>query len=169
MRGSPMRRALLLAVVVTCFLLPARNAAAAFGADETIRFLQDVTLKGANQEALFLGYMTKIQFIVAGVYITDEGYVLGVKGDSKRFYPMPTGEELARFQKAGFLPDPLPPYSLSIWDYIFGYSLWWVIAIAIAWIPISSRLKKRKAAAAAAATGPVEASPSAAPPPPPAA
>jgi hypothetical protein len=101
-----MRRGLLLVVAFFCLLMPARNASAAwqFGEDDTIHFLQDVTLKGANQEALFLGYMTKIQFFVAGVYVTDAGYVLGVKGDSKKFYHMPTGEELARFQKGGFLP-----------------------------------------------------------------
>lgn len=151
-----MRRCLLLLVAVVGLLLPAKNVDAAwqFGADETTHFLQDVTLKGAKDEALFLGYMTKIQFFVAGMYITDEGYVLGVKGESNRYYNMPTGEELARFQKNGFLPDPLPPYSLSFWDYLFGYSLWWVIAGTIAWFAIRGRFKKRKAAAVAAAAAP---------------
>ena len=76
-----MRRGLLLIVALLC-LLPAQNAEAAFkfGADETIHFLQDVSLKGAKEEALYLGYRTKIQFFVAGLYVTDEGYVLGVKG-----------------------------------------------------------------------------------------
>jgi hypothetical protein len=164
-----MRRGLLLAVAFFCLFLPSRNAEAAwqFGADETIHFLQDVTLKGANQEALFLGYLTKTQFVIAGVYITDEGYVLGVKGESKRYYNMPTGEELAGFQKGGFLPDPLPPYSLGFLDYFIGYSLWWAIAIMIVWWAVSSRMKKRKAEAAlsaAPAAPPVGAPPPAAPP-----
>jgi len=147
-----MRRGLLLVVAFFCLLLPARSAGAAmqFGEDETIHFLQDITLKGANQEALFLGYMTKIQFFIAGVYVIDAGYVLGVKGDSKRFYHMPTGEDLARFQKGGFLPDPLPPYSLSIWDYLIGYSLWLVIAFTVAWMIVGGALKRRRAATAAA-------------------
>ncbi len=147
-----MRRGLLLLAAFLCLLLPSRNASAAlqFGEDDTIHFLQDVTLKGASEEALFLGYMTKIQFFIAGVYVTDAGYVLGVKGDSKRFYHMPTGEELARFQKGGLLPDPLPPYSLSIWDYLFGYSLWLVIAFTAAWMVIGGAIKRRRATAAAA-------------------
>lgn len=163
-----MRRGLLLVAAFLCLLLPARSAGAAwqFGADETIHFIQDVTLKGANQEVLFLGYMTKTQFIIAGVYITDEGYVLGVKGESKRYYNMPTGAELAGFQKGGFLPDPLPPYSLGFWDYFIGYSLWWAIAIMIVWWAVSSQIKKRKAAAAGAAPAdpPPVAPPPAAPP-----
>jgi hypothetical protein len=155
-----MHRRLMLVAAVLCFLLPVRGADAAvrFGADETIHFIEDVKLKGANQEALYLGYRTKIQFFLAGLYLTDEGYVLGVKGDSKRYYDMPTGEKLAQFQKSGLLPDPLPPYSLSFWDYLFGYSLWWVIAFTIIWMVMSDRRKKRKAARVAA-------EPTAAPPP----
>jgi hypothetical protein len=31
---------------------------------------------------------------------------------------MPKGEELAKFQTAGTLPSPLPPYRLGIFDYV---------------------------------------------------
>ena len=48
-------------------------------------------------------------------------------------------------------PDPLPPYSLSFWDYLMGYSLWVVIAGAILWTLISGAFKRRRAATLATA------------------
>src|SRR6185369_6817286 len=91
-----------------------------FGADEEIHFIQDVPLKGAKDEDLFLGYMTRTQNFFLGVSVEDRGYVLGVKGESKRYYDLPQGEDLARFQDAGTLPNPLPPYKLGFGDYPRG-------------------------------------------------
>jgi hypothetical protein len=107
--------------------------------------MQDVTLKGANDEALYLGYMTKTQNFIAGYSLADEGYVLGVKGDSKKFYHMPTGDDLVRFQQSGLLPNPLPPYQLGTMDYVLGYSLYGVIGFVILWYGIAYVIKKRKA------------------------
>ena len=145
-----MRRVVLFIALVGSLLLPVSQADAAwrFGKDEEIRFIQDVTLKGANNEALYLGYMTRTQNFLAGLYIEDAGYVLGVKGESKKYYNMPTGEELARFQRNGTLPDPLPTYSLGFFDYFIGYSAWWVIALVIAWYAFDVMRKRKKAAAA---------------------
>jgi len=120
-----------------------------FGKDETIHFLQDVKVTGPNNESLYLGYMSAIQFFVAGIYVQDEGYVLGVKGDSKKFFHMPDGDQLKSFQQRGLLPDPLPPYSLSFFDYAFGYSLWIVIAVVVLWTGVDW-LRKRKPGDAAA-------------------
>jgi hypothetical protein len=75
--------------------------------------------------------------------------VLGVKGESKKYYPMPAGEDLARFQKAGHLPDPLPAYRLGFWDYFVGYSLWWVLALVALWWAWDAWRKRRKKAEAA--------------------
>jgi len=134
-------------------LLPAGSVhALRFGEDDTIHFLQDVSLKGANGEALYLGYLTKMYMFGAGLYVTDGGYVLGVKGEGKKFYPMPAGDELVRFQKAGSLPNPLPPYSLGFFDYLFGYSLWIVLVVVIAWTAIQTMRKKKTVAASPPAT-----------------
>ncbi len=157
-----MRRGLLLIAVLALFLIPTRQAQAyRFGTDQDIHFIQDVKLKGAQEEALYLGHLVETFFVFAGVYVSDKGYVLGVKGDSKKYYDMPTGEKLARFQRAGLLPDPLPPYSLNFFDYAFGYSIWWLIPIVIVWAVWDTQRKKRKAAEAAAANA---ANPPAAPP-----
>lgn len=162
-----MHRVLLLLAVAATFLLPMRAAQAAwqFGAQEDIHCLQDVTLKGAKDEALCLGYMTKTQYVLAGAYIVDEGYVLGIKGETGRYYPMPQGEDLARFQSGGFLPNPLPPYKLGFWDYFIGYSLWWTLALVAAFYGWSW-MRKRNAPPQPAVVAPAApAAPAAAAPP----
>ena len=57
---------------------------------------------------------------------------------------MPKGEELAKFQAAGTLPSPLPPYRLGILDYVVGYSLWWGLALVALFWGIGA-WRKRKA------------------------
>ena len=81
------------ALLAALLILPFRPAQAdyRFGEEREIHFLQDVTLKGANNEALYLGHMTKTQNFIAGYSVEEAGYVLGVKGESKKYYPMPAG------------------------------------------------------------------------------
>ena len=153
-----MRSRIFSLLLVAILWFPASTAAHAkvmFGKDQTIHFLQDVKLTGPNQEPLFLGYMTAIQFFLAGLYVQDEGYVLGVKGDSKKFFRMPTGDELKGFQQRGLLPDPLPPYSLGFFDYLIGYSLWLVLAVVVLWgvFDWQRKRKAREAAPGWASTG----------------
>lgn len=149
-----MRFRFVVLALLALLLLPTQQAAASeykFGAEENIHFIQDVPLKGANDEALYLGYMTRTQNFLLGLYVEDKGYVLGVKGESKRFYEMPTGEELARFQSAGTLPDPLPPYKLGFFDYFAGYSLWWGLGlVALLWGLGGWRKRRQKAQTASA-------------------
>jgi len=135
-----MRHALyLFALIVTLALVPVDRAHAQyrFGTDEQIHFIQDVPLKGAKDEALYLGYMTKTKNFLLGLSVA-------VTGESGRFYHMPKGEELATFQTAGTLPSPLPPYRLGIFDYVAGYSLWWGLALVALFWGIGS-WRKRKA------------------------
>ena len=140
---------LVLAALWAVLLLPADRANATeyrFGAEETIHAIQDVPLKGAENEDLYLGYMTRTQNFLLGLYVEDRGYVLGVKGQDKRYYPMPDGEDLARFQNAGTLPDPLPPYKLGFFDYFAGYSLWWGLGlVALLWGIGEWNKRKKKA------------------------
>jgi hypothetical protein len=146
-----MLRTLIFAFAFAILLLPAERAQAQyrFGTDEEIHFIQDVPLKGAENEALYLGYMTRTRNFLLGYSVEDAGYALGVKGESKKFYHMPKGDDLARFQKAGTLPDPLPPYKLGFFEYVVGYSLWWGLAlVAVFWAVGSWRKRKGPAGAA---------------------
>ena len=136
-------------VLLVCLglLAAAPVEAARFGTDETVHRIEDVTLKGPKDETLYLGYMTRIRWFLGGIYVEDRGYVLGVQGDRTRFFPMPQGEALKGFQQRGFLPDPLPPYSLSFIDYLLGYSLWLTLA-GVALYCLVAKLRRPGGAAA---------------------
>jgi hypothetical protein len=120
-----------LLAILFLLLLPAARAEArmSFGTQDDIHFLQNVKLTGPNGEALLLGYMTQSRHIIAPVYMEDRGYALGLRFDQTRYFRMPTGDELRQYQKAGLLPDPLPPYRLTVGNYIMGYFLWFALGV----------------------------------------
>ncbi len=126
-----------------------------FGEDENIDCIVDVQLKGAKDEALCLAHKHTKIFVVAGVWVNDDGYVLGVKSDSKKYYDMPAGETLATMQQNGLLPKPLPPYSLSFFDYLFGYSLWIIVGVMVLWAA-GKALLRRGGPAPLQATGSID-------------
>ena len=138
--------AALVAIFCVASAFPAH--AAMFGKDETIHFIQDVKITGPKGEKLYLGYMTAIQYFLAGLYVKDEGYVLGVTGKNKSYFNMPKGDKLKSLQKRGLIPDPLPKYSLGVIDYLLGYSLWIVIVVLGLW-QLFSFLRKQRAAESA--------------------
>jgi len=106
-----------------------------FGKEEKIHCIVDLDLKGASGEPTCLAYKTTTYWVGAGAYFKDEGYVVGQRSQ-QGWYPLETAE--------GHLPHPLPPYSISSWDYVWGYSLWIAIAITVAWYVGVSRLKKAR-------------------------
>ena len=113
-----------------------------FGDDVRINFIEDVTLKGNDSEALFLGYKTTTKFFLLGVYVTDDGYVLGIKG-KEEYYDLPA-DKVTEFQSQGLLPNPLPPYQLATLDYVFGYSLWLALVALLAYGGFSVLRKRTK-------------------------
>src|SRR5262249_48914939 len=74
-------------------------------------------------------------FFFAGCYVTDGGYVLQKVGDSKSYIPLDAAM-IQQLQQDGTLPTPLPPYSLSFWDYLFGYSNWIILGFVVG-IPLT--------------------------------
>jgi hypothetical protein len=123
-------RILSLVVGAMVLLGAAGNASAAgmFGTQEDIHKLQDVEVTGQNGEKLYLGYKTSTLYVFAGVYVSDDGYVFGVR-DKSDTYISTTPEEIAKFQGEGLLPNPLPKYSIGIVDLLLGYSLWIILAV----------------------------------------
>lgn len=103
------------------------------GEKDQVHKIQSIDMKGKDGEKLYLGYMTESYFLIAGVYMKDAGYVIGIEGNDDSYYPMPTGDKLKSLQKSGVLPDPLPKYEIELMDYLFGFSLWILIAIAFIW------------------------------------
>lgn len=110
-----------------------------FGKQETIRVVEDVPLQGPNGEDLVLSYKTSTYFAGAGIYVSDDGYVLAVRGENGSYFPMPSGDRLQALQTAGSLPSPLPAYSLPVMDYVLGYSLWLILLGMGLYLALSGR------------------------------
>lgn len=132
---------------------------ARFGTVEEFTCIADVTIRGKDGDALCLAYKTSIEYFVAGVYVKNEGYVLGVKG-KKAYYELDAAE-IGAYQAEGELPTPLPAYSLPLGTYAAGYSLWLIIAFAVVVELARRTLLKRKQARldAVRATTPVSLGP----------
>lgn len=126
----------LMLVLVLAFLplagAPAQAKGLGFGSDEKIRSLSDINLRGPSGEMLFLAHKVTTQFFLLGVQVKDDGYVLGVKGDSRKYFRLPDAQ-LQRLQQQGLLPSPLPGYRLGKMDYLIGYSLWLALAAMGVW------------------------------------
>ena len=118
-----------------------------FGTQDDLNCIVDIPLKGPNSEALCLGFRVSMHFFVGGIYTKDEGYILKIKSE-KAYFPAPTGDELKEYQDNGMIPSPLPSYSVPLWDYAFGYSLWIILGIMAAFAGIKHALHKRRVARA---------------------
>jgi hypothetical protein len=120
----------------------------AFGRDETLTCLVDIEMRGKESEQLCLGHKTSKFFVGAGVYLSDDGYILRSKGQNT--YYAVTPEELAQLQQEGVVPTPLPPYHISWVDYAFGYSLWIILFGVVGFGVIRNKLRSRRQAVDAA-------------------
>ncbi len=116
----------------------------AFGWDESIDCIQSISLTSEKQEPLCLAHKTKKLFVGAGVWVKDDGYVLRLEHDAHVYYPWPAAETVKEWQSNQLVPDPLPPYSISVADYVFGYSLWLIILCGVAFSLVRRALTKRR-------------------------
>jgi hypothetical protein len=102
-----------------------------FGDQDYLRRIQDVEVIGPEGRELYLAHRFTIRFIIAGLYVTDNGYVLAVKNSYEDEYYHLRDSQIISFQLDGLLPIPMPKYELSVFDYAFGYSLWIVILVMV--------------------------------------
>lgn len=103
------------------------NAAMMFGEDDNIYVIQDVDLTSPNNKPMQLAHRVTNHFFIGGIYTTDNGYVLIEKGSKDEYWTL-TENEMLQYQADKFLPTPMPSYKIPFWDYLFGYSLWLIIA-----------------------------------------
>jgi tetratricopeptide (TPR) repeat protein len=139
-------RARIAAVGLAALLLigatPAQAARLYFGMQEHLAWIADVELKGANGEALYLGHKYSYHSFLLPYRMTDDGYVLGVRGE-KSYFRL-DNEKIKSFQAEGLLPSPLPPYQFSLLDYAMGYALWIFALVLIGLAPLTMLAKRRR-------------------------
>jgi hypothetical protein len=99
------------------------RAAYQFGEEDKITKIVDLNIRGPAGETLYLGYKVRITSVFLPVYMTDDGYVIGISDDNTRYFSL-TADKIAALQRQGQLPDPLPPYEIGWAQWLFGYFLW---------------------------------------------
>ena len=65
-----------------------------------------------------------------GIYLSNDGYALKPRERGDVYYELTPD---MRDGKVEGIPHPLPDYAIPFADYAWGYSLWWAIALTIAW------------------------------------
>jgi len=100
-----------------------------FGTQDSFDCVVPKTFQGPNHDQVCLASKVSLHFVGAGVYLSDEGYVLKVSG-KEEFYSL-TPANLKDLQSAQLIPDPLPPYHIAWYQYVIGYSLWIIIGIVV--------------------------------------
>lgn len=126
-----------LAAIINACATPAHAGKFFFGGDEHLHVITATKLS-SDGKPISLCYKTYTYFLLAGIYTTDT-YVLCEGGASKRYWPMPSGAELAKLQEDGMIPNPLPPYKREWFDYVMGYSLWILAAFVAVWTWLSNK------------------------------
>ena len=142
-----MRRALFILATFILMAVFGQDAhAARFGTRESYQHLLDLNEKGPKGEALSLGYATTTHFFILAYKMTGN-YVLLVKGSGRDlsgraidiYHTLPQ-EKIEQMQRTGALPNPLPPYRHTIFDYLGAYILWWSIPATLVFIGFFSML-----------------------------
>ena len=142
-----MRRGLFILAVFILVAVSGRDAhAGRIGTQDSRQHLQDLNDRGPKGEALSLGYVTTTHSFFLPYRMTGD-YVLLVKGGGRDlggrpiniFHTLPQ-EKIEQMQRAGALPNPLPPYRHTIFDYLGAYVLWWCIPVTFAFVALFQTL-----------------------------
>jgi hypothetical protein len=141
-----MRRfAFVLAIIIaSTFCASSANAGLVFGTDESIWFVANITVPGPVGERLYLGRKVSMHCFLAPYSVSDEGFVLGISGEPKRYIPMPSEAKVRELQAAGYLPNPLPEWKLPLINKVLGNSLWLLLAGCVGYPSIKKLISKRR-------------------------
>lgn len=142
--ASMQRESLLCFIVVGILVLLAPTSAEAqfttfSGKQENIKCLQPV-----NGTDYKLCHKYSKHFFIAGIYLSDDGYVLADDDNATEYIALEQ-TKIRELQTAGTLPNPLPRYSINLTQYLVGYSLWLIIILFIGpslWVWLRRRRNK---------------------------
>jgi hypothetical protein len=137
-----MRRGLFILAMFILMAVSSQDAHATlyFGTWDKVQHLQDLNERGPKGEALSLGYVTTTHSFMLPYKMSGD-YVLVVRSSARDirggagdvFHRLPK-EKIAQMQRAGALPNPLPAYRHTIFDYLMATILWWCIPVTIAFV-----------------------------------
>jgi hypothetical protein len=114
-----------------------------FGQQDSIHFVANTTITGPGGTHLFLGHLVTMQAFLLPYYVESKGLVFGISGESKKYIPLPAEQQLIELKNAGLLPKDLPTPELSIFDYVFGFSLELLVLVAVGYPVLKSRFSKK--------------------------
>lgn len=106
---------------------PAHAKSACFGKKEALTVMADTGVKSSEGVPLVLAHKTTRHCFLLPYWLSDDGFVLSIKGDDKAYYPLPNNEKTSALQAAGLLPKPFPKWTRSLDDWIGGYFVWWFL------------------------------------------
>ena len=95
-----------------------------FGTDEKIVCIEDLDIPGPNGDEVCIAHKYSIHSFGAPYRLTDDGYVLKIKG-TDRYYDS--------YNEGTLSTDGLPPYEIPLIEYAFGHLLWIVIGGMALW------------------------------------
>lgn len=98
-----------------------------------IDWVANTSARGNDGEVLYLGRRLRTDVFLLPYNITDEGFVMGVKGSPTDYYPL-SPERIKELQQNGMLPTPLPGYRIRLIDYLIGNALWMPFLILLLYL-----------------------------------
>jgi hypothetical protein len=100
-----------------------------------------VDIRGPNGEFLYLGYKITYQCFIFPYAMSDDGYVLGVRGSGDASFPLDKAS-IEKYQADGSLPSPLPEFKISIGRYVMGHFLWVAAILLPGYVAFRRRMRR---------------------------
>lgn len=110
-----------------------------FGQTDDLNCIQDIKESEFLPSELCLAEYNIYNYFFAGISTTSNLLIAEKHGNG--YMDVPTGNELALFQSAGALPNPLPTYSRPIIDYLYGYSLWLLFGVIALFWAVTTKIR----------------------------
>lgn len=144
----------LIAIALVALLASAPDAEARglgrFGNEDVFHKIQDLEIPAELagelppkwSEGVELDSHLVTHWLGAGAWLEDKGYAIKLRGGDT-YWPL-DADMAAGLQEMNILPRPLPKYEIPVIDYVFGYSLWIVIAVLVAWYAVAAMMKRKK-------------------------
>lgn len=107
---------------------------APWGTSQEVHHIQPITLPNPDIKDAYLGYVTEKTHIlwIFGLYMDNQGYAIGSGKESDNRGELISQSDFKELQNLGIISKDLPSeLSLSFFDILEGFSLWWIIGLGV--------------------------------------